>query len=82
MKIETIDDTIEVGAVFKNDKIIPRWFLWEKRKYSVLEVNYIWNDRCGTEKIFCFSVTDGTNTYEISFNAERTTWKLNKICEA
>lgn len=82
MKIETIDEIIEVGAVFKGDKVLPRWFLWEKRKYSILEVNYTWNDKSGCEKIFCFSVTDGANTYEISFNAERTVWKLNKICNA
>lgn len=71
--------TIKVAAVFKGDKIIPRWFVWENRKYEIKEINYNWLDRQGREKLHCFSVTDGVNNFEISFNAERTVWKLNKV---
>jgi hypothetical protein len=35
--------------------------------------------REGREKLHCFSVTDGANNYELSFNAERVIWKLNKV---
>jgi hypothetical protein len=81
MEIKELDQTIKVGAVFRGGSDIrPAWFIWEGRKYAIKEVNYAWMDRNGREKIHCFSVTDGTNTYEISFNAERTVWKLNKIC--
>jgi len=76
-------ETIKVGAVFsaKGDQIVPKWFVWEGRKYAVKEVNYIWHDRQGAEDLYCFSVTDGTNNYEISFNTKRMVWKLNKISE-
>jgi hypothetical protein len=77
--METLDETIKVGAVFKGGKIIPKWFIWEDREYRIKDINYFWMDRQGREKIQCFSVTDGANNYEISFNTERTLWKLNKI---
>ncbi|MGB9613722.1 MAG: hypothetical protein ACPL4K_06090 [Candidatus Margulisiibacteriota bacterium] len=77
-----LEATIKVGAVFKGDKIIPKWFVWEGRKYEVKEINYYWKDHQGIEELHCFSVTDGTNGYELSFNTKKTVWKLNRIKEA
>ena len=80
MKIEELDQIIKVGAIFKGGSDIrPTWFVWEGRKYIIKEVNYVWMDREGREKLHCFSVTDGANNYELSFNAEQAIWKLNKI---
>ena len=92
MRIEKIDEFIKVGAIFtatggaafdgsvqKGDEIRPAWFIWDKRKYQVKEVNYFWLEKSGREKLFCFSVTDGANTYELNFNAELASWKLTKI---
>lgn len=69
---------IKVGAVFKGDKVLPQWFVWEGRKYAVKEINYVWNDHQGREKIYCFSVNDGANNYELAFYSEKTIWKLTK----
>ncbi len=80
MEIKEINQTIKVGAVFQGDKIIPKWFTWEKRKYNIKEVNYNWKDNLGAEELHCFSVTDGANNYELSFNTKRMVWKLTKIC--
>ena len=80
MKIETINEFIKVGAIFTGaENIRPAWFIWDKRKYQVKEVNYFWLEKSGREKLFCFSVTDGANTYELNFNAELASWKLTKI---
>lgn len=70
---------IKVGAIFKGSEILPKWFIWESRKYSIEEVNYVWLEKKGHEKVHYFSVTDKVNNYEISFNSEQTTWSLNKI---
>ena len=70
---------IKVGAIFKGDKIVPKWFEWDNRKYNIKEVNYIWFDKQGREKVHCFSVTDGTNNYELAYHTEKTVWKLVKI---
>ena len=89
METKELDQTIKVGAIFsagggsafggKGD-IRPSWFVWEGRKYPVKEINYVWMDRQGREKLYCFAVTDGANNYELSFNAEQANWKLNKVC--
>lgn len=70
---------IKVGAVFKGSNIIPKWFIWEGRKYNVQSINYTWNDRQGEEKIIMFSVSDGINSYELAYNSSRMSWRLNKI---
>jgi len=70
---------IKVGAVFKGSNIIPKWFAWEGRKYIIQSINYTWDDRQGQEKIVMFSVSDGTNSYELAYNSARMTWKLQKI---
>ena len=79
MELKELNVTIKVAVVFEGDKVLPRWFVWENRKYDVKEINYTWNDRQGAEDLRWFSVTDGTNNYELAFNAKRLVWKLNKI---
>ncbi len=79
MELKEIHETIKVGAVFQGDRIVPKWFVWEGRKYTVSEVNYNWSDRVGAEKLHCFSVTDGANNYELSFHPGKTLWKLDKV---
>jgi hypothetical protein len=80
MEPTNIDKIIRVGAVFQGGRILPRWFLYDNKKYEIKEVNYQWEDFEGTEKLMFFSVSDGTNSYEISLNLKRLIWKLNKIC--
>lgn len=80
MEPTNIDKIIKVGAVFKGGQILPKWFCYDNRKYEIKEVNYQWEDFEGIEKLMLFSVSDGTNSYEISLNLKRLIWKLNKIC--
>ena len=80
MDSTNIDKIIKVGAVFQGGRIVPRWFLYDNKKYEVREVNYQWEDFEGTEKLMFFSVSDEANSYEMSFNLKRLIWKLNKIC--
>ena len=79
MEIRELNETIKVAAIFQGDKIVPKWFVWEGRKYTAKEINYVWSDREGSEKLHCFSVTDGTNNYELSFHPGKTLWRLNKV---
>jgi hypothetical protein len=79
MEPTEVNKIIKVGAVFSSGRIIPKWFYWENRKYEVKDINYTWDDHEGMEKIHLFSVTDGSNNYEISFNSKRMIWKINKV---
>jgi hypothetical protein len=80
MESTNINKIIKVGAVFVSGNILPKWFLHDNKKYEIKAVNYQWNDHDGIEKLLFFSVTDGINSYEISFNTKRMIWMLNKIC--
>ncbi|MFC1496179.1 hypothetical protein ACFL52_02060 [Candidatus Margulisiibacteriota bacterium] len=77
--MQSINQIIPAGIVFRGGRVFPRWFVWEGRKYNILEINYTWEDHEGIEKLFCFSVTDGVNSYELSFNIKRMIWKLEKL---
>jgi hypothetical protein len=88
--ITEIDEPIKVGAVFGADctsptksfwrvggkKIKPVWFAWKGKQYRIKEVTYTWTNKEGRALVHYFSVTDGQNLYEISYNTETMVWKL------
>jgi len=76
---EVIEEPIQVGVIFKGNKIRPRWFIWKGRKYPIREITFNWQDRKGEETLLYFSVSDGTNIYEICFNQKRLNWFLSKV---
>ena len=80
MEPTNIDKIIKVGAIFQGGHILPKWFYYDNRKYDIKTVNYQWEDHEGLEKLMLFSVSDSTNTYEISLNLKRLIWKINKTC--
>jgi hypothetical protein len=80
MEISQVNKIIPVGVVFQGGRVIPKWFLYDNRKYEIKTVNYQWEDREGIENILMFSVSDDANTYELSFNLKRLIWKLEKTC--
>jgi hypothetical protein len=74
-----MEEKIKVGVLFKEGKIIPVWFVYRYRKYSISKINYQWCTNRGEAKIYHFSVSDGTNLYEICFNSKNMEWKLRGI---
>lgn len=78
MPTSNIDKPIQVGAIFKAGIIIPKWFIWEGRRYDVKKVNLTWQRAEGATLIHYFSVSDDLNSYEISFDPKGMTWRLNK----
>ncbi len=79
MGYEHVDEPVQVGVVFRNNVVSPKWFVWNNRKYPVKEVTYIWHIRRGEAPLLYFSVTDGTNLYELSFNQKTLQWYLSKV---
>ncbi|MHB9154314.1 MAG: hypothetical protein ACYC5N_01320 [Endomicrobiales bacterium] len=78
MENVTIDETVDVGAVFAKDRIKPKWFVWKNRKYLVKETTYVWHDRQGEAQIIRFAVTDGATVFELSLNQKTLEWKLDR----
>lgn len=80
--LNEIDEPIQVEATFSGTGLRPLWFTWKGRRYKIKEVTYTWGDSQGKSRLYYFSASDGVNLYELCFNAENLTWRLNRIyCE-
>lgn len=76
---EEVDEQIAVAAVFKNGRCLPYSFDWQGRRYKVDQVNLEHQEKRGDDLVFCFSVTAGGNSYELSFDSRHITWSLDRI---
>ena len=74
-----INEPISVGAVFSFGKIIPRFFIWNRKKYRVEEITYFWRSKTGSVPILHFAVTSYESVYEISYNLRTSNWRLEKV---
>ncbi len=77
--VEVIDEPIDVSAIFRNGRVRPLSFIWNRERYEIKEITYIWNDRQGEAKLYYFSVSDGVNLYELCLNSADMSWRLNKV---
>lgn len=74
-----LNENIKVGAVFKRGEVVPRWFCYRGRKIAVREITYTWKEHQGTAVFLHFSVSDGLNLYELSFQPERLVWHIEAV---
>ncbi|MEN6357061.1 MAG: hypothetical protein ABFD83_08270 [Armatimonadota bacterium] len=82
MSVETaaVDEEIRVGAAFDKGKAKPVWFLWRSRYYKIGAINFAWSSNIGSAKLRHYSVTVGSNMYELCFNSLTLEWTLSKVC--
>ncbi len=76
-----LNASVIVGAVFKNGNVFPRWFRYRGRKIDVQEVTYAWKETEGQSLFLHFSVTDGSNVYDLAFQPESLSWNLEAVEE-
>lgn len=76
--MERINEKIKAAAVFEDNNIKPKWFVWKNRKYAITETTYSWKTKSGEEQVIHFSVTDGNTLFEISYNQKTLKWVLEK----
>jgi hypothetical protein len=78
--ITQIDELIKVGVVFdEGKKIIPKWFIWNGRKYNIERVTFTWKVQEGRNMLHHFAVTDGTHLYELCYNTAEPSWRLMAV---
>lgn len=77
--MEMIDERIAVGAVFQDNVVKPKWFIWNNRKYEVKAITFRWKNRIGADVVSYFSVSDGNNLYQISLSQKHLLWTLEKV---
>ncbi len=78
--ITRIGEPVAVGAIFRHGRVHPRWFVWKGKKIAVQEVTFRWEDEQGEAKRYYFSASDGVNLYELCLNAEKMSWRLERVC--
>ena len=77
-----IGETIGVMASFGPAYgMRPVRFKWSGRVFEVREVTYSWSTRDGASTVHHFSVSDGKDIYEITFNASSLVWSLEAVSE-
>ncbi len=75
-----VGETINVIASFGLPyKIRPVRFNWSGRLFDVKEITYTWKTKDGKKNIYHFSVTDGKSLYELIFDTDSLTWKLENL---
>ena len=69
---------IKVATIFEKGRIKPVWFIRDGHKCVIKEMNYEWIKKNGQSKIYHFAVSDGTNSFELSFDDREMTWKIEE----
>ena len=76
-----INRRVKVGAVFEGTIVTPKWFVWENRRRMIAQVTWRWYTMDGETRIVHFSVTDGGNLFELTFNPVTLEWRLVRVAD-
>ncbi len=76
---DQINEPIEVVASFKQNEIIPKFFVWRRKMYKVEKVHLVHTSRTGKELLYHFSITDKANYFQLIFNPFTLTWILASL---
>ncbi len=72
-----MEKEIKVGVIFDRDNgLKPVWFIYMNNKHNIKEITYRWRVKKGLSYIEHYSVSDGQNLYEITYDRINTIWKL------
>ena len=77
-------ENVKVYAIYKetgdrqfpHDKLRPVMFIWRNREYRVQDVTYVWRETLGQAEVYHFTVSDGANVFELSYNAKALDWTI------
>ena len=79
-----LSENVKVYAIYKeigdrqfpHDKLRPVMFIWRNREYRVQDVTYVWRETQGQAEVYHFTVSDGANVFELSYNAKALDWTI------
>jgi hypothetical protein len=80
MRVETIDEAIEVIALFRTGKLSPLKFRWRERVYKVSRVSGHWRTDEGRTRFHHFAVlAESPDVYELCYDERGQGWKLERV---
>lgn len=77
--IEEINEPIQVVVKFDKGKLCPLCFFWRSRDYLIKKVEFVHFCHQGSAKLYFFSVVSQEANYQLVFNSQTFSWRLNKI---
>lgn len=78
--MERIRENIRVAVIFgPGNRVAPVWFDWRRRKHTVKEITYTWQERQGDATILHFAVSDGVDLFELAYNTGNQLWDLTAV---
>jgi hypothetical protein len=70
---------IRLAAIFEPGKPVrPVWFELDRRKHTLQEPSYRWQNRVGEAMLLHFMVSDGEALYELIYNPADQSWTLHE----
>ncbi|HLC63785.1 MAG TPA: hypothetical protein VJK25_00350 [Patescibacteria group bacterium] len=76
---DQINEPVEVVASFKQNEIMPKFFVWRRKMYKVDKVHLVHTSRQGSHTLFHFSITGQNNYFQLVFNPFTLTWILASL---
>lgn len=78
--MQQVAERVRVAAIFApGSKVMPVWFEWRRQKYAIAETSYFWKDCSGNATRLHFAVSDGSNLFELMYDASDQNWTLEKV---
>lgn len=82
-----LNENVKVYAIYKetgdrqfpHDRLRPVMFIWRNREYRVQDVTYVWREAQGQAEVYHFTVSDGANVFELSYNAKALDWTISGV---
>ncbi len=82
MRIERIEEPVQVLAAFSGGSVEPVRFRWAGRSHKVTAINGQWVDRQGDNYSLHYSVQVGEETYYLHFSSKEVQWWLDQVVVA
>lgn len=73
---KTLNEPIQVLALFKNNKVIPLKFIWDNKPFLIDTINFVHEIQKGSVKTVNFAVATKTDAYQIYLDTKSLTWRL------
>lgn len=71
---------IDVLTAFIGNKIEPKMFRWQNKKYLIKKINLYYEEKVGGQPIHCFSVSDSHgNVFDIAYHNQTNRWQLRNL---
>lgn len=78
--LETINEAVEVLALFTGGKASPLRFRWRTKVVKVSKVTGQWMRHEGEARLYFYSVLGDTSDYfELCYDGKALTWTLSKV---